>query len=344
MKPLSTRIQNIFAAGIFFAALIFVVLPLNAQTSSAAGDKSDELSSPSVFQKLTQTAPILGESNGPAAATEPTAAEQGTTEPTVQATEQRAPTAVQQNPSSAAKTPKASELTSATAAALLESTTLTGSERIGSTVKIALLLTVLSLVPAILMMTTSFVRIVTVLSILRQGLGTGQIPPTQVLTAIAVFLTLLVMTPTLSEVWDKAVVPYSEHQIDAAEALARGEKPVRTFLWKQIEKSGNTDAIWLFMRYVPDAGEPKYYEDIPWRALLPAFMLSELKVAFLIGFQILLPFLVIDLIVSGVMVSMGMMMLPPAVVSLPLKLMLFVLADGWTLVVKSLLDGFVIGV
>lgn len=347
MKPLSTRIKRLFAAGIFFAALCCAVVPLDAQTDSASG-KSDELSSPSVFHKLSQTAPLLSEPNKPVATADLTAdftnaqvTEQAAGPMAESLPGQAAP--VSQNPPNHQQTPKASDLTCATAAALLESTALTGSERIGSTVKIALLLTVLSLVPAILMMTTSFVRIVTVLSILRQGLGTGQIPPTQVLTAIAVFLTLLVMTPTLSEVWDMAVVPYSEHQIDAAEALARGEKPVRTFLWKQIERSGNTDAIWLFMRYVPDAGEPKYYEDIPWRALLPAFMLSELKVAFLIGFQILLPFLVIDLIVSGVMVSMGMMMLPPAVVSLPLKLMLFVLADGWTLVVKSLLEGFVIG-
>ena len=119
---------------------------------------------------------------------------------------------------------------------------------------------------------------------------------------------------------------------------------MRTFLWKQIERSGNTDVIYQLLEYVPNAQVPKYYEDIPWRVLLPAFMMSELKIAFLIGFQILLPFLIIDLIVSGVTVSMGMMMLPPALVSLPLKLMLFVLVDGWTLVVKTLLDGFVVNI
>lgn len=216
--------------------------------------------------------------------------------------------------------------------------------RVGGTVKIAILLSVLSLVPAILMMTTSFVRIITVLSILRQGLGTGQTPPTQVLTAIAVFMTLLVMTPTFTNIWDNAIRPYSDKEITFTEAVKRGEAPMRTFLWKQIERAGNTDAIYQLLEYVPNAPVPKYYEDVPWRVLLPAFMMSELKIAFLIGFQILLPFLIIDLIVSGVTVSMGMMMLPPALVSLPLKLMLFVLVDGWTLVVKTLLDGFVVSI
>ena len=210
----------------------------------------------------------------------------------------------------------------------------TSGGRVGGTVKIAILLSVLSLVPAILMMTTSFVRIITVLSILRQGLGTGQTPPTQVLTAIAVFMTLLVMTPTFTKIWDGAIRPYSDKQITFTEAVQRGEVPMRTFLWKQIERSGNTDVIYQLLEYVPNAQVPKYYEDIPWRVLLPAFMMSELKIAFLI----------IDLIVSGVTVSMGMMMLPPALVSLPLKLMLFVLVDGWTLVVKALLDGFVVNI
>ncbi|MBR3219477.1 MAG: flagellar type III secretion system pore protein FliP [Thermoguttaceae bacterium] len=220
----------------------------------------------------------------------------------------------------------------------------TSGGRVGGTVKIAILLSVLSLVPAILMMTTSFVRIITVLSILRQGLGTGQTPPTQVFTAIAVFMTLLVMPPPFPKIWDGAIRPYSDKQITFTEAVQRGEVPMRTFLWKQIERSGNTDVIYQLLEYVPNAQVPKYYEDIPWRVLLPAFMMSELKIAFLIGFQILLPFLIIDLIVSGVTVSMGMMMLPPALVSLPLKLMLFVLVDGWTLVVKTLLDGFVVNI
>lgn len=220
---------------------------------------------------------------------------------------------------------------------------LVGSSGITSTVKMVALLTIFSIAPAILIMTTSFVRIMTVLSILRQAIGTGQIPPTQVLTALAMFLTLLIMAPVWSDVWTDAVKPYSEEKITAVEAFDRGQLPIRTFLWKQIERTGNTDSIWLFMRYVPDAAEPKYYEEIPWRALLPAFVLSELKTAFLIGFQLFLPFLIIDLVVSGVMVSAGMMMLPPSIVALPFKLMLFVLTDGWTLVVKMLLESFSIG-
>lgn len=146
--------------------------------------------------------------------------------------------------------------------------------RVGGTVKIAILLSVLSLVPAILMMTTSFVRIITVLSILRQGLGTGQTPPTQVLTAIAVFMTLLVMTPTFTKIWDGAIRPFSDKEITFTEALKRGEAPMRTFLWKQIERAGNTETIYQLLEYVPNAQPPRYYEDIPWRVLLPAFMRS----------------------------------------------------------------------
>ncbi len=217
---------------------------------------------------------------------------------------------------------------------------LTSEKGVIDSLKVFLVLTVLSLVPAIFMMTTSFIRIVTVLSILRQALGTGQIPPNQVVTALSVFLTFLIMMPAWTEVYEKSLVPYSHQEITASEAFDRGQLPIRTFLWKQIEKTGNTDMIWTFMKYAPDAKAPQYYEEIPWRVLLPAFMLSELKTAFLIGFQIFLPFVIIDLIVSAVMVSMGMMMLPPTVVSLPFKLLLFVLMDGWTLTAKMLLESF----
>lgn len=217
---------------------------------------------------------------------------------------------------------------------------LTSEKGIVDSLKVFLVLTVLSLVPAIFMMTTSFIRLVTVLSILRQALGTGQIPPNQVITALSVFLTFLIMMPAWTEVYEKSLVPYSHQEITAAEAFERGQLPIRTFLWKQIEKTGNTDMIWTFMKYAPDAKTPKYYEEIPWRVLLPAFMLSELKTAFLIGFQIFLPFVIIDMIVSAVMVSMGMMMLPPTVISLPFKLLLFVLMDGWSLTAKMLLESF----
>jgi len=148
------------------------------------------------------------------------------------------------------------------------------------------------------------------------------------------------MTPVWSEVYETAVVPYSEGQISNAEALQRGQAPIRTFLWRQIEKTGNVETIGVFTRFIPGKENPEFYEDVPWRALAPAFLLSELKTAFLIGFQILIPFLIIDVVVSSVLVSTGMMMLPPTVVSLPFKLALFVLSDGWTLVVKSLLESF----
>ena len=211
-----------------------------------------------------------------------------------------------------------------------------------STLQIMLVLTVLTLSPAIIMMTTSFVRIVVVLSILRQALGTGQLPPSQVITALSLFLTLLIMAPPWTEVYREAILPYTERQITMEEAYVRGEFPIRKFMYDQIDKCGNHEDIYMFMKYVKDVPSPKYIKDIPWRALLPAFMLSELKTAFLIGFMIFLPFLILDMVIASVMVSMGMMMLPPVMISLPFKLMLFVLMDGWRLVVQSLMDSFAI--
>ncbi|MCL2305115.1 MAG: flagellar type III secretion system pore protein FliP [Planctomycetaceae bacterium] len=209
-----------------------------------------------------------------------------------------------------------------------------------STLQIMLVLTVLTLAPAIVIMTTSFVRIVVVLSILRQALGTGQLPPSQVITALSLFITLLLMAPSWQKVYREAVLPYTERRISLDEAFTKAEQPIRRFMCSQIEKTGNFDDIFLFMRYVKDAPAPKYWQDVPWRALLPAFMLSELKTAFLIGFMIFLPFLILDMIIASVMVSMGMMMLPPVMISLPFKLMLFVLMDGWNLVVMALMESF----
>ncbi len=217
---------------------------------------------------------------------------------------------------------------------------LLGREGISGTLKTVMVMTVIVIAPAFLLMTTSYVRISVVLFLLRQALGAGQIPSNQVVATLAVFLTVLVMSPVGVEVYQKAIVPYSENQISRNEAFQTGQEPVRTFLWKQIERTGNTEMISLFTKYLPDVDEPKFYEDIPWRALAPAFLLSELKTAFLIGFQIFLPFLVIDFVVSCVLTSTGMMMLPPAIVSLPLKLALFVMVDGWTLIVKSLMESF----
>ena len=215
-----------------------------------------------------------------------------------------------------------------------------GPESVATSLKTILSFSILAVAPAILLATTSFVRISVVLSLLRQGIGAGQVPSNQTIAALAVFLSLLIMTPVWSEVYEEAVVPYSAGQISNAEAFQRGQAPIRTFLWRQIEKTGNVETIGVFAQFIPGKESPEFYEDVPWRALAPAFLLSELKTAFLIGFQILIPFLIIDVVVSSVLVSTGMMMLPPTVVALPFKLALFVLSDGWTLVVKSLLESF----
>ena len=223
--------------------------------------------------------------------------------------------------------------------------TLTSPKKLSGSLQIMLLLTVLSLAPALLLMTTSFVRIVVVLGLLRQALGTQQLPPSQVMTALALFMTLLVMTPTWNEVYQQSVRPYTEGRITNPEdAFNRGVLPIKRFMSRQIEMAGNSDDVWMFYDYLPEAQRrstpPQSYDEVPLPALLPAFMLSELKVAFLIGFQIYLPFLILDMVVSSVTISMGMMMLPPVIVSLPLKLLLFVLVDGWTLVVGMLMSSF----
>ena len=191
-------------------------------------------------------------------------------------------------------------------------------------------------------MTTCFVRIVVVLSLLKQALGAQQLPPNQVMTSIALFLTLLVMAPVWKDVYDQAVVPYTNREIELEQAWTIGCKPVRHFMSLQIEKTGNSDDVRLFLDYVPgaDVNDYQYYEDVPLAALLPAFMLSELKTSFLIGFQIYLPFLILDMVIASVLTSMGMMMLPPMLISLPFKLLLFVLVDGWHLIVGMLLSSF----
>jgi flagellar biosynthetic protein FliP len=205
-----------------------------------------------------------------------------------------------------------------------------------------LLLSALSVAPAILLMTTCFVRITIVLSMLRQAIGLPQLPPTQVLTALSVFLTILVMTPVWNEVYEQAIVPYQSKQdpISLEECWTRAVVPLRRFMSRQIDAAGNGDDVWLFYQYVPQssAAQPATYDEVPLQVLLPAFLLSELKVAFMIGFQIYLPFLVVDLVVAAVTTAMGMVMLPPAMISLPLKLLLFVLLNGWHLVVGMLLQ------
>jgi len=217
----------------------------------------------------------------------------------------------------------------------------TSPEGLGSTLQGMLLLAVLSLAPAVLLMTTCYVRIVVVLSLLRQAIGAQNLPPTQVITTLALFLTFFIMTPAWKQVYDRAVMPYTQQKIDAQQAWTAGAAPIRRFMSAQIENTKNTEDVWLFVNYLPDRpAAPKSYDDVPLQALLPAFMLSELKTSFLIGFQIYLPFLVLDVVAASVMTSMGMLMVPPVLVSLPLKLILFVLVDGWRLVVEMLLQSF----
>ncbi|MHB8968996.1 MAG: flagellar type III secretion system pore protein FliP [Pirellulaceae bacterium] len=221
--------------------------------------------------------------------------------------------------------------------------TWTSPQGLTSAMQIMLLLTVLSLAPAVLLMTTSFVRIVVVLGLLRQALGTQQLPPSQVITALALFMTLMVMTPVWKDVYDSAIGPYTDprSQMSLEEAWQRGSFPIKRFMARQIDAAGNAEDIHMFYRYMPpDTPVPQTFDDVPLQVLLPAYMMSELKTAFLIGFQIYLPFLILDIVVASVAISMGMMMLPPVMISLPFKLMLFVLVDGWRLVVSMLLESF----
>ncbi len=214
----------------------------------------------------------------------------------------------------------------------------TSPQGLTSALQIMLILTVISLAPAVLLMTTCFVRIIVVLGILRQALGTQQLPPAQVITSLALFMTLLVMTPVWKTTYDEAIEPYTAREIGLDEAWDRAVLPMRNFMSAQIEHTGNSDTVWLFFDYLPpDTPRPEGYQDVPLQVLLPAYMLSELKTAFLIGFQIYLPFLILDIVVSSVTISMGMLMLPPVLISLPFKLLLFVLVDGWHLIVESLL-------
>jgi flagellar biosynthetic protein FliP len=211
---------------------------------------------------------------------------------------------------------------------------------LSSTVQMMLLVTVVSLAPAALLMTTCFVRVAVVLGFLRQALGTQQLPPNQVMTSIALFVTLAVMMPVWKQVYEDGIKPYTDEKIGFDEAWHSGCKPVRKFMSLQIERTGNSEDVWLFVDRSAGAAVPQSYDDVPLEALMPAFMLSELKTAFLIGFQVFLPFMVLDLVISSVLAAMGLSALSPAMVSLPFKLLLFVLVDGWHLVVGMLLESF----
>ncbi|MBT5840623.1 MAG: flagellar type III secretion system pore protein FliP, partial [Rhodospirillaceae bacterium] len=184
-------------------------------------------------------------------------------------------------------------------------------------------------------MVTSFTRIVIVLGFLRTAMGTQQTPPNQVLVSLALFMTIFVMAPTMEKSWDEGVQPFIEGRIDEKEAFAKSTKPIQDFMLKQVRESD----LKLFMEVakLPPVATP---QDVPLRALIPAFMVSELRRAFEIGFLVFIPFLVIDMVVASVLMSMGMMMLPPIIIALPFKVIFFVLVDGWFLIVGSLVQSF----
>ena len=203
------------------------------------------------------------------------------------------------------------------------------------TLEIIFLLTILTLAPALLIMLTSFTRIVVVLSFLRMAIGTQQIPPTQLIVGMSLFLTLFVMGPTFETIYDDAVVPYLDEEIDHRVALERAMAPVRHFMLKNTREKDL--ALMVKLSRSPRPASP---EELSNRVLIPSFVISELKTAFQIGFILFIPFIIIDMVVSSTLLSMGMMMLPPVTVSLPFKILLFVLVDGWHLIVESLVTSF----
>ena len=211
-----------------------------------------------------------------------------------------------------------------------------GSGGPSQSVIIIVALTLLSLAPSLLIMLTSFTRIIVVLSLTRNAIGLQGVPPNQVLVGISLFLTLFVMSPTLTEINDTALQPYLDGQLEQAEAFETGAEPLRAFMLEHTRES----EIELMLD-ATEADRPEEPSDVPLSTLIPAFLLSELKTAFLIGFVIFIPFLVIDVVVSAVLMSLGMMMLPPVFVSLPFKLLLFVMVGGWSLIVETLLTSFV---
>ena len=207
---------------------------------------------------------------------------------------------------------------------------------------ILLLLTVLSVAPALLVLCTSFTRIVIVLALLRQAIGTQSLPPSQVITGLAIFMTLLIMAPTFQEINGTAIVPLQAGQINELDAWRQAKKPLRAFMFRQIDYADNWSDIYMILDFRGPKKQPQEmkYGDVDMLTLIPAFVLSELKVAFLIGFRLYLPFLIIDMVIAGVLISMGMIMLPPVLISLPFKLLLFVMVDGWQLVAGNLLASF----
>lgn len=212
-----------------------------------------------------------------------------------------------------------------------------GSLKLESTLQILILLTILSLAPSILIMVTSFTRVIVVFHFLRTALGTQTTPPNQVLVSLALFITIAIMSPIFTEINSDAIQPYMKGKVTQEEALSTGIKPLRSFMLKQTRDKD----LKLFMDMNHKSSDDiKSYDDIPITVIIPAFMISELRTAFIIGFLIYLPFIVIDMVVASTLMSMGMMMLPPTTISLPFKILLFILADGWNLVVGQLVHSF----
>ena len=208
-------------------------------------------------------------------------------------------------------------------------------EDLSIVLQILILLTVLSLAPAIIMLLTSFVRLIIVFSFLRQAIGTNQMPPNQVMIGLALILTAFIMAPAIEQINKNAVQPYLAGEIDQAKAYEAGIGPLREFMLKQTREKDL--ALFVSMANIPQPESPK---DLPTYLIIPGFVISEMRIAFQIGFLLYIPFLVIDMVVASVLMSMGMLMLPPIMVSLPFKILLFVLVDGWYLIVKSVVMGF----
>ncbi|MBP1080027.1 flagellar type III secretion system pore protein FliP [Bacillus capparidis] len=208
-------------------------------------------------------------------------------------------------------------------------------EQVSTSVKLLLLLTVLSVAPGILILMTCFTRIVIVLSFVRTSLATQSMPPNQVLLGLALFMTFFIMAPTFSDINDQALTPLLNNEIGLEEAYGKAEMPIKEFMSKHTRQKD----LALFMNYA-NMEQPESLEDIPLTTMVPAYAISELKTAFQIGFMVFIPFLIIDMVVASVLMAMGMMMLPPVIISLPFKILLFVLVDGWYLIVKSLLQSY----
>lgn len=211
------------------------------------------------------------------------------------------------------------------------------SGKVGVVMQIFLLLTVLSLAPSILVMVTSFTRIAIVLSLLRQAIGSNQLPPNQIIVGLSLFLTFFIMAPVWQNVHQNAVKPYLANEISSQDALEKAIQPIQKFMTRQTREKDL--ALMINVAKMP---RPKNIEEVPFHVLVPSFIISELKTAFQIGFMLYVPFLIIDMVVASVLLSMGMMMLPPVMVSLPFKLMIFVLTDGWYLIVGSLVKSFAV--